>query len=97
MVEFLEQHGAEIVSIIIALAGLILYSFVAFFQIITLPVEFDASNRALKTIKANNFLIDEEYSGAKKVLTAAALTYVASVLTSILQIIRLLGMVNRRD
>lgn len=73
----------------VALAGLILYSFVALFQFITLPVEFDASNRALKTIKANNFLIDEEYNGAKKVLTAAALTYVAALASSLVTLLRL--------
>lgn len=73
----------------VGLIGLILYSFVAIFQFITLPVEFDASNRALKTIKGNNFLIDEEYNGAKKVLTAAALTYVAALASSLVTLLRL--------
>ena len=55
------------------LAGIILYSVVAVFQLLTLPVEFNASKRALNTISQNGFLIGEEYNGAKKVLTAAAL------------------------
>jgi len=74
----------------IAMLGLILYSFVALFQLITLPVEFNASHRALKTIKENNFLVAEEYSGAKRVLTAAALTYVAALASSIVTLLRLL-------
>ena len=53
-------------------AGLILYSAVALFQLITLPVEFNASRRALQTIESNNFLDSNEYKGAKSVLTAAA-------------------------
>ena len=73
----------------VALAGLLLYSFVALFQFITLPVEFNASNRALKTIKENNFLIEEEYYGARKVLTAAALTYVAALASSLVTLLRL--------
>lgn len=74
--------------------GLILYSAVAVFQLITLPVEFNASRRALQTIEQNNFLLDNEYKGAKKVLTAAALTYVAalaSALATILRILLILG------
>ncbi len=74
---------------IVALVGLILYSFVAFFQLITLPVEFDASKRALATIKTHGFLVDEEYRGAKKVLTAAALTYVAALASSLVTLLRL--------
>ena len=58
----------------LAYAGLIMYGFVALFQLITLPVEFNASKRALQTIEANGFLTDSEYVGARKVLSAAALT-----------------------
>ena len=79
--------------------GLILFGATFFFQMVTLPVEFNASRRALSAIKDNNLLYDEEYSGAKKVLTAAALTYVAamvqSFLTLLYYIIRFTG--NRRD
>ncbi|WP_177918783.1 zinc metallopeptidase [uncultured Eubacterium sp.] len=74
----------------LAYAGIILYSFVALFQLITLPVEFNASKRALQTIESNGFLSSDEYVGAKKVLTAAALTYVAALASAIATIFRLL-------
>lgn len=74
---------------VIALIGLLLYCCVAFFQLVTLPVEFNASKRALQTIESNHFLTDEEYNGAKKVLTAAALTYVAALASSLVTILRL--------
>ncbi|MBR2828437.1 MAG: zinc metallopeptidase [Bacilli bacterium] len=77
--------------------GIFMECIILLFQLITLPVEFDASNRALKEIKKLGMVEDKELSKCRGMLTAAALTYVASVLTSILQIIRLLGMVNRRD
>lgn len=64
-------------------AGLILYSAVALFQLITLPVEFNASKRALETIDNCHYLESEEYNGAKKVLTAAALTYVAALASAL--------------
>lgn len=76
-------------------AGLILYSAVALFQLITLPVEFNASRRALQTIESNNFLDSDEYKGAKSVLTAAALTYVAALASAIATILRLLLIINR--
>lgn len=76
-------------------AGLILYSAVAFFQLITLPVEFNASKRALQTIETNGFLEGEEYSGAKKVLTAAALTYVAALASALATLLRLFLIMNR--
>lgn len=76
--------------------GIALYSAVALFQLITLPVEFNASARALRTIENNGFLIAEEYSGAKKVLTAAALTYVAALVSALATLLRLLLLANRR-
>lgn len=76
-------------------AGLILYSAVAFFQLVTLPVEFNASKRALQTIETNGFLEGEEYSGAKKVLTAAALTYVAALASALATLLRLFLIMNR--
>lgn len=78
----------------LAIAGLILYAFVAFFQLITLPVEFNASRRAIQTIESNNFLIDEEVSGAKKVLASAALTYVAALASALATIFRLFLIIN---
>lgn len=77
-------------------AGIILYSAVALFQLITLPVEFNASSRALRTISENGFLIDEEYGGAKKVLAAAALTYVAALASSLATLFRLILISGRR-
>lgn len=76
-------------------AGLILYSAVALFQLITLPVEFNASKRALQTIEQNGFLEGEEYAGAKKVLTAAALTYVAALASALATLLRLFLVMNR--
>ncbi len=76
--------------------GIILYAAVALFQLITLPVEFNASKRALQTIKANGFLIGTEYTGAKKVLTAAALTYVAALASALATLLRLLLVAGRR-
>lgn len=67
------------------------------FQLVTLPVEFDASRRALKHIETMSLLSSEELKGSKKVLTAAALTYVASVLTAVLQVLRLVLMFTRRN
>lgn len=76
--------------------GIALYGAVALFQLITLPVEFNASARALRTIQNNGFLISEEYTGAKKVLTAAALTYVAALASALATLLRLLILANRR-
>ena len=81
---------------VLAWIGLILYSFSTIFQLITLPVEINASSRALETIQ-NMQLLDtqEEYAGAKKVLTAAALTYVAALVTSLVYLLRMVFMVAR--
>ena len=74
----------------LARMGVILFVFVVAFQLITLPVEFDASHRALKVLEERNILTDNELGGARKVLTAAALTYVAALFSSILQLLRLI-------
>lgn len=86
--------GMLIRSEYVAYIGIIMYCFVALFQLITLPVEFNASRRALQTIEANHFLTETEFSGAKKVLTSAALTYVAALASAIATIFRLLLVVN---
>lgn len=70
--------------------GILLESVILLFQLVTLPVEFDASSRALNVISNNGYLSQENYPKAKSVLTAAALTYVASVAATLLQIMRLL-------
>lgn len=69
------------------LLGIAAFSLVALFQLVTLPVEFNASNRALAILSQNGILSESELKGAKKVLGAAALTYVAALLTSLLQIL----------
>ncbi|MBR1391778.1 MAG: zinc metallopeptidase [Lachnospiraceae bacterium] len=74
----------------LAQIGVILFTFVVFFQLITLPVEFDASHRALKILDQNQMLYGNELAGARKVLTAAALTYVAALFSVILQLLRLI-------
>ena len=81
--------------------GIFLFMFVVAFQLITLPVEIDASRRALVVLKESKMLEGKEYEGAKKVLTAAAMTYVAALFSSILQLARLIllarGGGRRRD
>ncbi len=67
------------------------------FQLVTLPVEFDASRRALKIIKEMGIVTEDEHSGAKKMLTSAALTYVAGVVSTLLEILRLVLMFTGRD
>lgn len=67
------------------------------FQLITLPVEFDASRRALASIEQTGILTDEERRGARKTLTAAALTYVAATATALAQLLRLLILFGGRD
>lgn len=80
--------------------GLALYGLVAVFQLVTLPVEFNASKRALAVIESGGLLAGDEYDGAKKVLTAAALTYVAALATAVANLLyyvfRLLGNSRRR-
>lgn len=79
-------------------AGIICFSLALIFQIVTLPVEFNASSRALKLLTLNGILSDDEVGKTRKVLTAAALTYVAAVAASILQLLRILAIFGgRRD
>ena len=70
--------------------GIGCFSLSLIFQLITLPVEFNASRRAIQAIESNGLLTDEELSGAKKTLTAAAMTYVAATAVSLAQLLRLL-------
>lgn len=85
--------GAGLISL-----GIILFSAVVLFQLITLPVEFNASSRALTILGDCDFLSGSELKSAKKVLSAAALTYVASALVSLMQLLRfILIFNNRRD
>ena len=77
--------------------GILLFVFVVAFQLITLPVEFDASHRAIRILEAKQLFGDQELQGAKKVLTAAALTYVAALASAILQLVRLILISRRND
>lgn len=77
--------------------GILLFTFVVAFQLITLPVEFDASARALRILDQDHILEGEEHAGATKVLRAAALTYVAALFATILQLLRLVMIVNGRS
>jgi len=70
--------------------GIILFSAVVLFQLVTLPVEFNASSRAIKVLESRNILYGDEIKGAKSVLNAAAMTYVAATLMAISQLIRLI-------
>lgn len=75
--------------------GIILFSVVVLFQLITLPVEFNASIRAIRTLDEQTILNDDELKGAKKVLTAAALTYVAALIVALANLFRLILLRNR--
>jgi Zn-dependent membrane protease YugP len=77
--------------------GIILFSLVVLFQLITLPVEFNASSRALAVLGDTQILTMSEVPKAKKVLDAAALTYVAAAFSSIMTLVRLLVLRGRRD
>ncbi|MBR5520291.1 MAG: zinc metallopeptidase [Clostridia bacterium] len=78
------------------IAGIVAFILVAFFQLVTLPVEFNASRRALAALSADRGLSESDLKGAKKVLRAAAMTYVAALVTSFMQILYYLSRLNRR-
>jgi len=80
--------GMLLYSQMLFLVGIILFSLTTFFQLVTLPVEFNASSRAIETIEGQGLLYDDEISGAKRVLRAAAMTYVAALLMSVVQLLR---------
>lgn len=77
--------------------GIALFAMTTIFQLVTLPVEYNASARAIGTIEGAMLLDEDEQKGAKKVLSAAALTYVAALLTSILQLLRYLVLFSNRS
>ena len=80
--------------------GIVMFAICVLFQLVTLPVEFDASHRALAMLQDYGILGQSELQGSKAVLSAAAMTYVASAAASVLQLLRLLMIVNggrRRD
>ncbi len=91
-------QGASTVTIfgLITKIGILLYAAAVAFYIVTLPVEFNASSRALKLLRESSILEADELDGAKKVLTAAALTYVASALTALGSLLRFVLLSRRR-
>ena len=76
--------------------GIILFTFAVLFQVVTLPVEFNASRRAIRMLESQEILYAEELTGCKKVLSAAAMTYVAAAASSALQLLRLVLLSGRR-
>lgn len=80
----------------LANVGIILFSLIVVFQVVTLPVEFNASGRALAILRDSSYLSGDELKGARKVLSAAAMTYVAAMVASVLQLLRLVMIVGRR-
>ena len=87
--------GVLLGSETLAMAGVLLFCAVVAFQLVTLPVEFNASNRALDALGASGFLKEEQLDGAGKVLRAAAMTYVAALAQAMAQLLRLLMIANR--
>ena len=86
--------GLIMASDYLMLFGIILYASVALFQLATLPVEFNASSRAMNVLSTSGMLDEDEQKAAKSVLSAAALTYVAALATSLLTLLRLLLLMN---
>lgn len=78
----------------LANVGIYLFSATLIYQLLTLPIEFDASNNAIKILRENNMMDESELYGVKKVLTAAALTYVAAAASTILTLLRFIILVN---
>ena len=72
------------------MGGLLLFSLSTLFQLLTLPTEFNASRRAMQTLSSMGILAEDELTGARKVLNAAALTYVAALASSLASLLRLL-------
>lgn len=91
---FLSYYGEKFLAI--AYIGVIAFSLSTLFQLLTLPTEFNASSRAIEAIVSGGILDSNEIKGTKKVLSAAALTYVAALAVSLMQLLRLLIIVNNR-
>lgn len=79
----------------LAMIGVVLFGAMLAFQVVTLPVEFNASSRALRMLEEGNYITYEESDGAKKVLKAAAMTYVWAAVASLVSFLRLLALANR--
>jgi hypothetical protein len=96
LVGLLFMPGVKIAGVSLIDVGILLFSFGVVFQLVTLPVEFDASRRALVQLNQLGLVAPDEQAGAKKVLDAAALTYVAAAAAAVLQLVRLLLIRDRR-
>ena len=79
----------------LSMIGVVLFDAMLVFQVVTLPVEFNASSRALRMLEEGNYISYEESDGAKKVLNAVAMTYVWAAVASLISFLRLLAMANR--
>ena len=79
----------------LAMIGVVLFGAMLVFQVVTLPVEFNASSRALRMLEEGNYITYDESDGAKKVLNAAAMTYVWAAVASLISFLRLLALANR--
>jgi Zn-dependent membrane protease YugP len=97
LIGLLLGSGAGTIGLMMMNIGIILFSVAVFFQLVTLPVEFNASGRAIELLGEYHFLTDEELTPARKVLNAAALTYVAAAISAVLNLLRLILMSNRRS
>ena len=84
------------ISMLFIYLGIAAFGLSFVFQMVTLPVEFNASRRAIKAIEEGGILTEEEQKGAKKTLTAAAMTYVAATATALAQLLRLILIYGRR-
>ena len=89
---FTAKTGSVLITV-----GLIAFSCAVLFQLVTLPVEFNASSRALKLLESNGILGSQEIKGSRSVLSAAAMTYVAALASSLLQLLRLILLARRND
>lgn len=88
--------GLLLATDVLMLAGIVAYSLVTLFQLVTLPVEFNASHRAIAALEGSGYLADDDIQGARRVLRAAAMTYVAALATSLLTLLRLLVLASGR-
>ncbi len=94
------MYTGSVFGLVMVKIGIIFFSLAVAFQLVTLPVEFNASKRALNALSSSGMLMEEEVSGARKVLNAAALTYVAAAATAVLQLLYFLlrfGLLGGRD
>ena len=93
LLSYMRYVTPEIGGIIMG-AGILLFSLTVLFQLVTLPTEFNASSRALNTLQETGILYKEEISGARKVLSAAAMTYVAALASALASLLRLIVIAN---